>query len=412
MSATVTANDNISFDYSFVPLSDLQVVTELDKRSGRNRVKHVLVQDEPIQPTERFWNSLFARYQFNSAYFNYFSYDEVFNRISEKNANDRMRLCIERGDKNNRLLAVSHPNKALVNFNDVSDLISRYGGENVTYSNGAVESVHRPRNGGGNFNMGGDLFENRFVLNCPIDGYGAPNVYLSLLRLICSNGLVGYSRVFRSSLSLGKGNEDVTPSLARVLDGFGNEEGYAALRQRIEASQNSWASIYEANNLQRLLYKLHTGREVDDVGGRALPKGTSIAEYYAKSRDNSTPYLTNGEDMAEFNAPIFRAFEQMTGNPMRLYGIANMDALSAKRQRTLPVRCTIYDCINFATEVATHYSDPNASRKIQAWVGETVSNEYDMENTRDRFTDFKDFHLDAKLTNRLTGSEHADPEVN
>lgn len=400
----VMANDNIGFDYTFVPISDLQVQTAEDPKTGKRKVVNVLVQDEPIPPTNRFWTSLFARYGFNSAFFKYFDYTEVFNRISDRESNDRMRICIERGDKGSRLLAVSNPGKPLVSFDELQDLLGRYGGQGVTYADGLIESNHQPRNSGGNIDIGGDLFENRFVLSCPIDGYGAPNVYLSMLRQICTNGVIGYAKVFRSSLALGKAEDDVAPSLVRVLEGFGNDEGYAALRQRIEASQKSWASVYEATMLSKLIIKLHTGRDVDDLGGKAIPKGTSIAKWYEKGRDNFAPI--GDEEDAVRQAPIFRAYDAMTGNPTQLYGIANVDALSAKRQRTLPVRCTMYDMINFATEVATHYAQPGAARSLQAWVGTTISGEYDMENTRDRFTEFKDFHINAKLSGGLTGSEH------
>ena len=102
--------------------------------------------------------------------------------------------------------------------------------------------------------------------------------------------------------------------------------------------------------------------------------------------------------------PITRSFEGMTGSPTLLYGLANPDALSTKRQRTLPVNCTVYDALNFATEVATHHADPSAARQLQAWVGETISGEYDMEGTRDKFTEFKDFHLTAKLGAGVTGT--------
>lgn len=402
----VMASDNIEFNYTFVPISDLQVETEEDEKTGKIKVKHVLVQDEPIPPTSRFWTSLFSRYGFNSAFFKYFDHTEVFNRISERESSDRMRICIERGDKGNRLLAVSNPNKPLVSFDELQELLGRYGGSGVTYADGLVESNHLPRNAGGKIDIGGDLFENRFVLSCPIDGYGSPNVYLSMLRQVCSNGMVAYSKVFRSALALGKGSDDVAPSLVRVLEGFGNEEGYAALRQRIESSQKSWASVFEAVLLSKLLIKLHTARTVDDIGTRAIPKGTSIAKWYSKGRDNYTPVSAGGED-AVLQAPIFRSFDAMTGNPTQLYGIANVDALSAKRQRTLPVRCTVYDLINFATEVATHYSDPEAARALQAWAGTTISAEYDMEGTREKFTEFADFHVTAKVGSGLTGSEHA-----
>jgi len=78
--------------------------------------------------------------------------------------------------------------------------------------------------------------------------------------------------------------------------------------------------------------------------------------------------------------------------------------LSAKRQRALPVKCTVYDAINYATEVATHYATPSGARLLNAWVGGTLGEEYDMEGTKDKFTDFAAFHIERKLSTGATGS--------
>ena len=87
----------------------------------------------------------------------------------------------------------------------------------------------------------------------------------------------------------------------------------------------------------------------------------------------------------------------MTGDVSQIYGLANVDALSVKRQRSLPVNCTVYDLLNFASEVSTHHADEHGSRASQAWLGTTISGEYDLENSCDSFDDFQDFFLDRKL---------------
>jgi hypothetical protein len=384
------------FDYVLSSISDVEVVTEPDNK-GIQRVSHVLLDDEELEPSDRFWNSLMARYQFNRSIFNYFGYDEVFGRISEKEPNDQMRLCIERGETNageprNRLLAVSNPKKPIVGFDDLTDTLDRYQGRDITYSDGIVKSSHTPRAGASNFDVLGDSFKNQFMMATPIDGYGLPNIYLALLRLVCTNGMIAMTKAFRSQLSLGKGDDDVVPAIIRALDGFNHDEGFAALRQRIEAAGNSWASVYEQQSLYKSLVRLHSDKLID-LGGTSVPKGSNIAKHLRKEEAGISPVLT--------------AFHRMTGDPTEHYGLANLDSLSAKRQRTLPVNCTMYDMINFATEVATHFAEPNGSLAMQSWVGESIKDEYDMEGTKDRFGDFADFHLDAKMGAGLTGSEHA-----
>jgi hypothetical protein len=86
---------------------------------------------------------------------------------------------------------------------------------------------------------------------------------------------------------------------------------------------------------------------------------------------------------------------------LSLYGLANLDALSVKRQWTLPTKAKVYDLLNFASEVATHHADEYGARSSQAWLGSLISGEYDLENSADmRATSwanwwFEDTHFPA-----------------
>lgn len=367
---------NKHFDYVFKSVSDLNVEITTDSKSGKRVAEAVLVNDEPVRPTERFWTSLYARYRFNKSFFKYFDYREVFQRISDVESQDRMRLCIERdyASGENRLLAVSNPSKPIVRYDDLIQTLNRYECEDIRYCDGLVESSHVPRAGANTFEISGDTISNRFIMSTPIDGYGLPSIYLSLLRQICSNGMVGYARTFRSSLAIGRGEDEVVYSIIRALDGFGNDEGYAALRQRFEAAAQSWASVYESSGLYKLLVRQMARNQLRWDGSSA-----------------------SGGIRDESGNPVISAFHRMTGDASQTYGLANIDALSVKRQRTLPVKCTVYDLLNFVSELATHHCDEQGSRTCQAWLGTLVSSEYDLENSRDSFDDFQGFFLDRKL---------------
>lgn len=385
---------NKRFDYTFASVGDLAVRTTTDPKSGRRTASEVLVNDEPIKPTERFWTSLYARFGCNKSLFKYFDYSEVFERISNVESQDRMRLCIERDDDKgeSRLLAVSNPTKPFVRHDDLMETLGRYDGSNISYCDGVVESSHVPRAGANSFEISGDAFSNRFIMSTPIDGYGLPNIYLSLLRQICSNGMVGYAKTFRSTLALGRGDDDVNYSIVRALDGFGNDEGYAALRQRFDAASKSWASVYEANSLYKNLLKLHSRKQIGWDGAATLG-GDGIAQLL----HSGSPEQSLAAESDEAGSPMITAFHRMTGDVSQIYGLANVDALSVKRQRTLPVNCTVYDLLNFVSEVATHHADDHGSRSSQAWLGTLISGEYDLEDSRDSFDDFQDFFLDRKL---------------
>lgn len=376
-----------SFEYEFLAVNDLRVKTVINPKNGRAVATQVFVKDEPLTPTRRFWTSLTSLFSFSDSIFDLFTHAETFERISQVRRGDRIRLCIERNAAGEgTLLAASNPKKPIVVYDELMDLVTKYEGENVNYHGGMVESTHKPRVVQP-FDVSGDRFVNRFLMSTPIDGYGKPSIYLSLLREVCSNGLIGYTKTFKSQVPLGKVDDDVTPSLSRGLDGFSSDEGYVAIRQRIESSQSSWCSVYEAGLLYALLVKLHHRKAIENFNG-VIP---AQAKNVAKLLGGATAAIS---EQGESNtSPLLRAFHSMTGDTSRIYGLANLDALSVKRRRTLPVRCKVYDLINFATEVATHYATPEGARTLQGWLGQLVDDEYDMEGTADKFTDFADFHV-------------------
>lgn len=350
------------------------------------KVTGIEFKGEVYQPTERFWTSMCSRFCINPSVFRYFSHREVFDRISDVQRGGQVNLTIEKNDNGvSRLLGVSAPSKPIADFDSLKSTLRRFGAEDIQYADGIVTSQHTPRVDNG-FTTVGDAFKSKFYLNTPIDGYGAPSIYLGLLRLVCSNGMIALSKAFKSDISLGKGEDDVMPAITRALDSFNNDEGYAALQNRIESSAKSWASMNEANSLQQLLFKLFLNNNMNNEKLEDLPpEGTKLRKLFP-----------TGEALAEYKKvghPIFKAFHTLTGDTSMIYGLANLDALSQKKQRALPVKCSTYDLLNFATEVATHYSTPTASQRLQAWMGEMISNEYDMENTMDTYGDFADFHL-------------------
>jgi hypothetical protein len=382
-------------DYCFSAVNELVVQTTQDKRTGQPVVSAVLVGGEPLIPTERFWTSLYAKFGFNGSIFRYFRHQEVLERIAQTET-DRLRLCIERdqaGGKN-RLLAVSSPGKPIVRYDDLMDTITRYGGEGVCYADGIVESTHVPRAGCGSFQIAGDEFSNRFLLAAPIDGYGLPNVYLSLLRHVCTNGAVGYAKEFRSSLAIGRGNDDVIYSIVRALEGFSNDEGFAALRQRFEMAARSWASVYEAQGLYKHLVRLLAGRHVGGDGA-ALAGSGSIARLLQAA--DSPEQRPTSAALDEIGSPMITAFTRLVGDPASVYGLANLDALSVKRQRTLPTKAKVYDLLNFVSEIGTHHTDEYGARSSQAWLGSLISNEFDLENSCSVFGSFQEYFLDRKL---------------
>jgi hypothetical protein len=372
------------FEYGTARIKDFEVRSGTATVKGKRPVLEVRLHGEPMTTSNRFWNSLHLRFGFTSNIFRYFSHQEVFDRISTVAPNDRVAWCQERDEEGNgHLLAVTSPSAAQMRYDDLRGLLDQYESHDVKYSNGVVRSTHSPRHGG-TFQLAGDGFQNRFIVETPIDGYGRPSLYLSLLRLICSNGAVAFSKAFRSELSVGKGEDGVGFALTRVLDGFNNEDGYAALRQRFESGTRSWASVHEVNGLYKVLSRLYNRNEVKT---RKMAFG--------------------GDGASEFDvSPLFQSFHKMTGDLTQVYGLSNLDALSVKRQRTLPAACKVYDLLNFASEVATHHATEQGNRTMQAYVGELISNEFDLEGTMEQFSDWRDFFIGHDKTSSTLTELH------
>ncbi|MCA9113477.1 MAG: hypothetical protein KDA79_00210 [Planctomycetaceae bacterium] len=347
---------NSRYEYGVASIRDLTVQTAPAIGSRRPEVEKIQIGDRWAKPTRRFWKSLFNRFAISDSVFRYFSHQEVFERIAREDSANQFRFCLEHdGKKEPRLLAASRLSRPVISPEEVVTLASGYDCREVSCSNGCVTTTHTPRSGAGDFQIGGDVFQHRYVLETPIDGFGSPRIYLSLLRMICANGAVAYSPVFRSEVSTGK---DIGWSLSRALDSYDNSDGFAALRQRFESSQTSWASLAECNRLYRELLRI----------------------------DNSDSYS---------RGRVLERFYGMTGRVHELYGMANLDALSIKRQRVLPARCRVYDLLNFATEIATHRVSWNSAWRLQGLVGSMLSDEFDMEGTAGAGSEFQDVFIES-----------------
>jgi hypothetical protein len=350
----------VRFESDIARLTQFAVKAKRDEAKGKLQVERLELDGRPLAPTRRFWTSLFQRFGVAEGIFRYFEPAEVFARIAERSKDESVRICIERPNKGpERLLAVAAPDRPPMPAERLVEIVKRHGGDDVQYHEGIVTSRHLPRCGAAEFEIGVDRFEHRFVLETPLDGFGGPKIHLSFLRMLCSNGAVGYARAFRSEIATGR---DPLPAIERALEGFDAGDGFAGLKQRFESSQRSWASVRECESLYRLLVKMQ---------GRG-----------------------------ELAGEVLRQLGGVTGNLAEIYGMANLDGLTEKRQRLLPARCRAYDLVNFASELATHKAAPAGARLLQGWIGELVADEFDLEGTADQATEFADF---------LAGGPDVDP---
>jgi len=377
---------------------------KVESQDEKGRVLRMDVDGIKVRPTERFWTSLCSRYStfgLSPKNFKLFTHEEVFNRLQKTVSDDksRLRFTIEGNgeDGKGKLLAVTSPTKPMVEINRAAEVIGRHAASNMEYADGIIRSTHMPPHMEG-FDLkiklkdGSrvDSFKHQYILETPIDGYGNPLTYLMLLRLICTNGMIGLSRAFRSEVKLG--NTDVDPmfTVERYLDAYNNEEGYSAIQQRFESAAGSWASIAECNSVYRILSKLASNKQFHD--GKSDRIGQLAGDRTRQLGGDGASAL-DGSDLV--NLSIMRAYTATTGDLCSIYGLTHLDALSRKKMGRLPAQCSVYDLLNLATEVATHYCTQKNGRPLQAQVGQLISNEYDLQGTMVDNPEFGDFFIET-----------------
>jgi hypothetical protein len=339
-------------DYRVIDLRSVSLEMGREKPNAKRKIISANIDGQVVNPTDRFTGSLSSLYGFSENIFKYFDPDEVIERIIDRGAGDKIRVSIQENvDGSHTVLGASKPSKSLITNDDLlySLLENKVDGKTVTYSDGVVRSQHKPtRMGDVGWSVGGDEMINRFVVDTPIDGYGLPASYLMLIRQVCINGAVAYAKAFKSQINIGNNHKisSLTSPIVtfnRFVESYNNEEGFSVVRSRVETAFKTPASLDEFYGLHRLLSK-------------DSEKNSKIASVMDKMID-------------------------LGGDALKIYGIVSLDQLNSKVRRRVPVNCTVYDLMNVATEVGTHYTNVINSRRIDGWVGTLLSNSggYDLE---------------------------------
>lgn len=328
-----------ALEYKILPLEKTKMIAlGTDKDPLRSSIK---VGGKTFNTTTRFWTSFMARFGLSESMFRYFDHQEILDRICTKKPDTELRFCLD--PSQSLALAVSSPKNPVVRPDTFREIAEKYKGSDVQYARGVVLSTYVPPSGERETKIGPDLFANRFMVETPLDGYGKPSIYLSLLRSACSNGNVAYAPSFRQDITL---SDDPGYAIGRALESFDSDEGYSAVRQRYQVAQITPASLWECRRLFQAL------RRYNDPG-----------------------------------SVILKAYEKAVGDVYGEYGVANFDQIVEKKLKLLPAKCSVYDLFNVASEVATHKLTGAESMQLQSWIGQVISEEYDLEGTTERKTD-------------------------
>jgi hypothetical protein len=318
--------------YSHANLKDIQISkVEETKRGPQVWLK---IGDQEVSTTKRFWRSFGMRFGVHSATYRHFSHAEVFERVNSKAPNMVSRFAVD-GDSRSAL-AVSSPDKDVILPATFMRMVERYGGEKVRYHDGQYEATFKQQSGARSLNVGGDDFETRYAVKVPVDGFQTPFITLSLLRLVCANGMTAEHNLFSSIVNVGA-KDSSGHTLDRAISTYDNERGYDLFARRLESSQNTLAS--------------HA--EVERVHNSLVRAGVSIE--------------------------AIRTFRQVTGSVLTDYNVLTKHAIDPKRLKLLPARCSVYDLINMLTEISSHHVEGLSRRLLTAEVSSLITAEYDLE---------------------------------
>jgi len=369
--------------YQTVSIKDIMVHRDPGSANSASRVTGMEINgvDAPVNCTDRFINSFLGLFGLSKSIFNLFDHAEVVERLLLRGKGDKVRLAMQMNkDDTFTALAAIKPSKPYVEAFDLYDLLKKMDipDSEIGYTLGVVRSTHVPSvMGNSEVDIVGDAAVRRFVMDIPIDGYGAPSAYLSIIRQVCSNGMIGEAPAFRSQVNIGdsgnviNGNvvHDAIPTIRKFVESHNNEEGFHVLTDRMRTAGKTPASLDEFNRL----YRLVTGNSMDSLHRRMVTQTTSATDL--SSDVSQVMYSLAGKDL------------------MDKYGLVSLDQLSPKKRKLVPVECTVMDLINVASELATHRANDYQNKKISGFVGQTLAEEFDLEGAEAEFSKSTDLYM-------------------
>lgn len=353
-------------NYVAVPLKNILVHRQAATHNAPGKIVGMEIKgvDNIVNCSGRFINSFLSLFGLSNSIFNLFDHEEVVERLLMRGRGDMVRVALQHNkDDTYTALAAIKPSKPYVDSFDLYDLLKKMeiNDEEIHYTLGVVRSSHQPSVLGNNeVNIAGDSAVRRFVMDVPIDGYGNPSAYLSIIRQVCSNGAIGEAPAFRSQVNIGDTNSvingniisDAIPTIKKFIQSHNNEEGFHILTERMRTAAKTPASLDEFSKL----YKLLTGTNMDSIHRKVSATTSDLS-----SDVNQVMYNLAGKDL------------------MEKYGLVSLDQISPKKRKLVPVECTVMDLVNVASELSTHRANDYQSKRISGFIGQTLSEEYDLE---------------------------------
>lgn len=358
--------------YVTIDLNKVEVETREIRRHDRGRpaIQRTLIDQKNgirISPTKKFWSSFMDEFSLGNPsqkFFNYFDHSEIFQRIQKDMEKPLISVCLEhtRGQVDTYKAYGCTRDASHIPYDDVVDLTKQTDPDTkeMYFQNGLLHSVHRSKDPIANFSIGADDYNGFYEVITPVDGHGQPEVFIGTERLVCTNGMTIRNKAFRSEFKIGSMGMS---TLAQIIDGFRNEDGYIQLKKRFENADLSYASMREVYKTSRLLQEI----------------------------------VADGRNPAASMSNMMYTFSEMLGDFETDLGISSLNQMSEKVASGIPMRPSVLSLIQLLSEVSTHHVGAIHQGHIDKFIGGLIANNYDMELSKSHMGDYDDYLIANKV---------------
>jgi len=142
----VASINSLNVESMIVPLNSLKVEFERTRKECKSRLEAddhtriILTDGRRMKVSGRFWSSFSSLHNLNRSVFDYFSHEEVFERITRAKGHEVRIACELEGD-GGRMLSCTNPSKPLLKVDDVRHLAEEFDGKSMSYSEGMVTAT-------------------------------------------------------------------------------------------------------------------------------------------------------------------------------------------------------------------------------------------------------------------------------
>ena len=322
-----------AIDYSPIKLSDLIIQENVGGKTYI--VSDARERFEPCEASPRFFQSLSKKTGLRTDFFKLFEPKEVMERVIKVEGDKELYLARD----GQRVLGLSSGDDPCLRAEEALTVIQGYNPIFVSYDNGEIKAHFTPARSSGNTKIIGEDYSKKFQLTVSVDGLNQPSLAPVLIRQLCTNGAVGEAAALSSQIIIGK--KDAGYTIERALAAFDGDKMFSRIAEQLMISKKSWASVAELDLFLKTLTK----------AGLNSTKSMQISSLAWKMAGSV-------------------AYHQHLQNQGK----------NVKLLRRIPTLISRYDLINMVTEVRTHISDVESTRRaLDALAGTLIVQDPDLE---------------------------------